>query len=150
MLSIVKISEWPDQAMNEIVEEAAQNGFQFIGRLKADWRSGANRFSGDGEAFFGVYDGDQLVAVGGLNRQTADCGRVRRVYVLKARRRGGIGAQLIRHLLEFAAQHYQSVRLRTDTEAAARFYSALGFVRAERGGDADHQFEFYKPLSPMA
>ena len=127
--------------MDDLVAESVQEGFRFVSRLREEWVSGVNRFAGKGEALFAGFDADQLVAVGGINRQSADCGRLRRVYVRKADRRRGLGGQLVRHIMNFAAQHYRRVVLRTDTEAAEHFYVALGFIRQAGDGGSTHAFE---------
>lgn len=147
MLSMVKIAEWPGQAVDALVEEGTQDGFRFMSRLKQDWLSGANRFSAEGEALFGAFEARRLVAIGGINRQSADCGRLRRVYVMKTYRRRDIGHKLIRHILDFASQYYLRVVLRTDSEAADLFYVALGFVRRTADGGSTHEFEFRKKSS---
>jgi len=149
MLSVAKIIEWPGQAMDALVEEGIQDGFRFISRLKQDWQSGTNRFSAEGEALFGAFDAGRLIAIGGINRQSGDCGRVRRIYVMKTHRRRGIGCQLVRRILDIASHHYARVVLRTDSEAADRFYVALGFVRQAADGGSTHALEFRKvPNTP--
>ncbi len=55
-------------AIGEIAREARASGHVFLDRLIADWHSGANRFDKPGECLLGLFDGDRLVAIGGLNR----------------------------------------------------------------------------------
>lgn len=98
MLSIVQFFAW-SAAIDSLVLESRQQGFRFLIRLRDDWKSGANRFSGDGEAYFGVFDGKRLVAVGGINRETIDRGRLWRLYVRSQERRKGIGRLLVEHIL---------------------------------------------------
>jgi ribosomal protein S18 acetylase RimI-like enzyme len=54
-------------------------------------------------------------------------GRLRHVYVRPEIRRRGVGRALVAHLEARAAACYGSLRLRTDTEAASRFYERLGY-----------------------
>jgi len=127
--SIVLITDWPEAAIRPLILESQLEGIRFMTRLGHDWQSRANRFSGEGEAFFGVYQGERLMAVGGINRESERCGRLRRFYVRREARRTGIGRTLLGHILAFAAVHYDRVTLWTDSEAADRFYVATGFVR---------------------
>jgi len=129
MLSINQLTDWPGAAIQPLIVESQQDGIRFLTRLSHDWQSRTNRFSGAGEAFFGVYDGDELVAVGGINRESTNCGRLRRFYVLRDQRRRGIGRMLLKHILTFAAAHYQEVSLWTDSPEADRFYPSLDQVK---------------------
>ena len=105
MRTIVPIASW-SAALDSLVEESEQEGFRFLGRLRDDWHSGANRFAGRGKAFFGVYEGDRLLAVGGVSRDSDECGRLRRCDVKSQERGRGIGRLLVSHLLRFASLHY--------------------------------------------
>ena len=149
MLSIVQITEWPADALEALVHESEVEGFRFLTRLRDEWRSGANRFSNTGEAFFGVIEDKRLLAVGGLNRESDDCGRLRRFYVRKEARRRGLGRFLAQHTLRFAAEHYSRVVLRTDTERADQFYIALRFTRLPPDEEATHLIEIKKKAEPV-
>jgi len=138
MPAILQISTWPEHKMIPLLEESEREGFRFLHRLRDDWISGLNRFTLNGEALFGAFEEEHLVAVGGINRQTDGCGRLRRFYVLKDYRRRGIGRLLVRHLLNFASFHFSRVVLHTDTEAADRFYVAVGFVRLAARANQTH------------
>lgn len=144
MRSIIQISEWPPDAVEELVRESESEGFRFLKRLREEWLSGANRFSNAGEAFFGVIEEGRLLAVGGINRESEACGRLRRFYVKKEARRSGVGRSLARHIVAFASSHYTRVVLRTDTEAADRFYVSLGFARLSKSELATHLLELKK------
>jgi GNAT superfamily N-acetyltransferase len=141
MPSIVQIREWPAAAIEGLLAESQQEGFRFVRRAKEEWLSGANTFSKEGEALFAVYEGERLLAIGGINRESARQGRLRRFYVRRQERRRGIGRQLVRRLLAFASRHYSRVSLRCDTEAADRFYRAVGFNRTNSVPDATHVIE---------
>ena len=128
------------------MSDSEREGFRFLARLREEWLSGANRFSTAGEALFGIYEEGQLIAVGGINRESSDCGRLRRFYVKKSERRKGVGRFLAQHILRCAAQNYGRVILRTDSEEADRFYVSLGFVRFPFGGGPTHAIDL-KPES---
>jgi GNAT superfamily N-acetyltransferase len=119
-------------------------------RSREEWLSGANRFSRPGEAFFGVFDANALVAVGGINRESAVCGRLRRFYVKREERRRRLGTSLALHLLGFASRHYARVVLRTDTDAAARFYVSIGFITAVNTSGWTHAIELGKRSIPVS
>lgn len=151
MRSIVHFDHWPAAAIEPLVQDSLQEGFHFLQRLKDEWLSGANRFSGRGEALFGMFDGERLLAVGGINRQSDACGRLRHFYVRKDARREGLGRMLLQHILRFASAHYARVSLRTDTLIADQFYLAVGFSRLSPGNSSTHIIELKDaPKSPSA
>jgi GNAT superfamily N-acetyltransferase len=131
MIAINKI-ELPVPGIDTLLAEARAEGYDFIDTLIDDWTSGANRFDGPGEVLLGCFDGDELVAVGGLNRdpfvEDPGVGRVRRVYVRSAWRNQGVGAALVSALVEHARAGFRVVRLRAENSGAARLYERLGFV----------------------
>jgi len=144
MPSVVQITDLPDSLIEPLVLESEQDGFRFLRRLTEDWRAGANRFSRTGEAYFGLFDGERLLAIGGINRQSESEGRLRRFYVRKEARRKGYGRMLAEAILAFASGYYATVVARTDTEEADRFYRSIGFVRTLAGGDVTHRIELRK------
>lgn len=123
---------WP--ALAPLVEESRREGFHFLVRLHAEFLSGENRFDRPGEALVGGYAGPELIAVGGLNRDPyapePRVGRLRHLYVRPAFRGHGVGRALVEALVSLARPHFDVLRLRTDTPAAARFYERLGFTPA--------------------
>jgi GNAT superfamily N-acetyltransferase len=133
MIAIEPLS-LPDRRVTSLVTLSLEEGFNFLDRLDADWANGENRFDARGEILLGFTDGAALIAVGGLNLDpygTADCGRLRRVYVTPSRRTNGVGAMLVKALLDHARANFRVARLRTDTERAAKFYERLGFRRID-------------------
>ena len=121
--------------------EAGAQGFRFIDRLCTDWDSGANKFDRTGECLLGASVNGALIGVGGLNNDPylhrADVGRVRHLYVLQEWRRKGVGRTLISRLVDEARRSFREVRLRTDTNEAARFYAQCGF-RPSNDATASH------------
>ena len=102
-------------------------------RLISDWDAGHNRFDQDGEVLLGAFDRNSLIAIGGLNRDPyssqLDIGRIRHVYVLAGWRARGVGKALVAALINASRDAFSEVRLRTDTDEAARFYDKCGFER---------------------
>ncbi len=147
MNSIVQIREWPAEAIDPLITEGERDGLRFLSRLRNEWLSGTNRFSDAGEAFFGVYDQGRLVAFGGINRDSASCGRLRRFYVGKTARRHGVGRLLAQHILQFAAGHYSRVILKTDTDSGDRFFLSLGFSRVLHSDNPTHEIVL-RPETP--
>lgn len=123
----------PDE-IDSLADESRAEGFRFVERLRDEWRSGANRFEGVGEAFFVAERAASVAGVCGLNRDPfehdAHCGRLRRLYVRADQRRLGLASALTQAALAAAREHFTHLRLRTDDPAADRFYRALGFSRS--------------------
>ncbi|AIC19694.1 acetyltransferase [Pseudomonas chlororaphis] len=114
----------------ELEAEAVAEGFRFLTRLVADWKSGANRFDQPGECLLGAFRDGQLIAIGGLSYDPyagPGIGRLRRVYVARAARGQSVGKALVQRLLAHAAQRFRVVRLSTDTPEGAAFYLRCGF-----------------------
>ena len=141
---IVQIHEWPAAAIEGLLAESEQDGFHFVRRAKEEWLSGANTFSKEGEALFAVFEKERLLAIGGINHESARNGRLRRFYVRREARRRGIGRQLVQHVLAFASRNYSRVGLRCDTDAADRFYRAVGFSRTYSDPGVTHVIELKK------
>jgi GNAT superfamily N-acetyltransferase len=142
-VSLERVSDLP-AGLDHLVCASAREDFRFLERLRADWESGANRFSNPGEALLVAHVEHCLVGVCGLNRDPyssdAGVGRLRRLYVLPEFRRQGIARCLVSRALAAARQHYGSVRIRTEQPVAAKFHEALGFAAALSSRDATHEF----------
>lgn len=121
--------------------EAEMQRVDFVRRLFEEHAAGVNRFDRPGERLLGAWHRGGLVGVGGLNRDPCAAeegiGRLRHVYVLASHRRLGVGAMLVRHLLQHAEGHFRVVRLRAATPEAATFYRHLGFLESA-GPSATH------------
>lgn len=130
-IDIVRIEQLPLADLQPLLQEARQQGFEFLDRLVEEYLDGTNQFAQPGEALFGVYSGQRMIAIGGLNRdpylQESDTGRVRHVYVLSAWRGQGVGKQLVQRIIDEARHHYRLLTLRTFTEPASKFYCTIGF-----------------------
>ena len=142
-MQIRPLDPFPIDMLKPLVDEGEREGFRFPRRLVDEHASGRVRFDGAGEVLLGVFDGDELVAVGGVTRDphgdADDVGRIRHVYVRAAHRRRGVGERLMAALEAYARGHFSALTLRTDTEAASRFYAALGYESLPPGGPATHR-----------
>lgn len=141
MTLIVQLHEWPAAAIEGLLAESEQDGFHFVRRAKEEWLSGTNTFSKEGEALFAVFEEERLLGIGGINRESASHGRLRRFYVRRGERRRGIGRKLVEHVLAFAGRYYSRVCLRCATDAADRFYRAMGFGRTDAEPGVTHVIE---------
>ena len=140
MTAITKIAELDTAVLQNLRAESLQEGFRFMERLCVEWASSANRFHAPGEALFLAVADDQVVGVCGLNRDPyahdPRTGRVRRLYVLPAYRRGGVGRALLEAVIASAQHHFDLLRVRSET--ASDFYTASGFRRDSSGTEATH------------
>jgi len=140
MTTIIRIRELDVAALAELRRESSNEGYQFIERLCDEWASRTNRFDAPGEALFLATIGDQVVGVCGLNRDPyvpdPRVGRIRRLYITPAHRRGGVGRALLEAVVTHARGHFHWLRLRTDDVGG--FYLAHGFRRITSEPDATH------------
>jgi GNAT superfamily N-acetyltransferase len=134
----------PD-ALTPLVVESERNGWRFVRRLADEWVAGTNRFDRPGEGLFTARIGRVVVGVCGLNVDpyTAgpDVGRVRRLYVLRAFRRQGVGRRLVEAVVRVAGGRFRLLRLRTENASAAGFYERLGFHPVVGVPDCTHVLE---------
>jgi len=134
MLAITPLKTLPPQLF-DLEREASEEGFNFMRRLIEEWSNGSNRFDKPGERLLVASNNMNIVAIGGLNLDqytpAGDAARLRRLYVANGFRRRGVGEALVDALLAGASLRFRVVRLSTDTEAAAAFYTRLGFSAIE-------------------
>jgi GNAT superfamily N-acetyltransferase len=144
-VSVNRLHDLPPDRLADLVAESEKAGFRFLRRLVEDWESGANRYAQPGEALFAAVLGDRIVGVCGLNCDPYRCdgrtGRVRHLYVAVAFRRRGIGRSLVAIVVRTARDAFEQLRLRTDSEPAARFYEVLGFRRCDGEADCTHTLD---------
>jgi GNAT superfamily N-acetyltransferase len=132
-MEIHQVTHLPPQ-IPALEKEAVAEGFRFITRLTSEWHSGSNRFDAPGECLMAAYLNRQLVGIGGLSVDPftlARTGRLRRIYVTPASRRQQVGRRLVNALLAYAALHFETVRLNTDTAQGSAFYLSCGFTLTE-------------------
>lgn len=130
-LRLIQLVALPVDDLQPLLVESRQQGFEFLQRLVNEYARGTNCFAGSNEALFSVYNGEDLIAVGGLNAdpylKEEGIGRVRHVYVLSAWRRQGVGRLLVERIIEEASHNYSLLTLRTFNPQADQFYRAIGF-----------------------
>ena len=139
---VVKLMKLPSDDLQPLLEESREQGFEFLDRLVLEYENGTNQFQRAGEALFGIYRDQQLIAIGGLNRDPyladSDVGRVRHLYVLNAWRNQGIGKRLVETIIEEAKQQFRLLTLRTFSDQASGFYCAIGFQTEPKINNATH------------
>lgn len=81
-----------------------------------------------------AYDGDKLVGIIRAVGDGASIVFVQDLLVLPDYQRRGIGARLLKTLMERYADVYQFELLTDDTPKTTAFYEAIGFTRADRLG----------------
>ncbi len=90
--------------------------------------------------FFSAWEGETLLGVGALKRMTPDHGEVKSMHTAGAARRRGVGAAMLRHIMDEArATGMTRLSLETGTSAyfqpAVAMYLANGFEPCEPFGD---------------
>ena len=135
-IKIVTAEQLPDQ-IDTLATLARKEGYDLIDKLIEEYRTGKNCFSQNNEFLACAYDGNKLIACGGLNQQWDDngieerIGRVRRFYVHPKYRQHGVGKQLLAYLEQLARPFYSALCLQTDTKLAASFYQKQNYVFVE-------------------
>jgi len=142
-ISIQQVEQLPEQ-IQSLVLASKKEGFNFIQRLVEEFQLGTNRFNRHGEFLLVAFDGNKLVACGGLNIQFSEdaetnqkpshqhkIGRVRRFYVLPEYRRSGVARSLLQELEKKAKPQFSALCLHTDITHAAQFYQKQNYVFVE-------------------
>src|SRR5690606_21833247 len=117
-IKIVTAEQLPDQ-IDTLATLARKEGYDLIDKLIEEYRTGKNCFSQNNEFLACAYDGNKLIACGGLNQQWGDngieerIGRVRRFYVHPKYRQHGVGKQLLAYLEQLARPFYSALCLQT-------------------------------------
>jgi GNAT superfamily N-acetyltransferase len=120
--------------------EALAEGYQFIERLAADWKSHTIRFDRPGEALLAARLNGALVGVGGLTIEpiVLNAMRIGRFYVRPAFRRRGIGYQLAAALLARGSAGCLITVNAAPTSFS--FWESIGFTPDQQDGHT-HLFE---------
>lgn len=118
-----------------LVKESKDEGFYFLIKLISEYENKINTFNKTGECLYGIFQGEKLIGIGGLNvdpyTENNKIGRLRRFYIAKDYRRIGLGKLLLNKLLSHAEKYFKVVVLHTDTKQGDVFYTANGFVKRE-------------------
>ena len=117
--------------IRRLASVASVEGFQFLDRFVSEVQKDSVTLESSREFFVGFIVRDEIVAIGGVTPDPylndSGIGRLRHLYVRPDCRRRSVGRQLIRELEVRALRVYTTLRLRTDTPAAARFYETMGY-----------------------
>ncbi|RFP15258.1 GNAT family N-acetyltransferase [Duganella sp. BJB488] len=97
-----------------------------------------------GRNMFGAFDGDQLVGIVGVGRETAlkvmHKAYVRAMYVAESHRGRGIGRRLMEHALAFASTlegvQRMTISVTAGNAEAVGLYESLGFIEFGREPDS--------------
>ncbi|MBU8538158.1 GNAT family N-acetyltransferase [Falsiroseomonas tokyonensis] len=140
-IRIERIVHLPEE-FADLAADALGDGQRMLEVLREDWHEGRLRFDDWGDALFAAHIGSALVGLCGLTRdpylKTEIVGRVRRLYVLRAARRSGVGRALVTAVaLQAAESGYPRLRVRAPVAAFA-FYESCGFLRAVGEPAATH------------
>ena len=142
----VSLTELAGKQIGPLLAASEAEGFAFVRRVVNEWESGANRFSGPGEALLGCFFDGRLVGICGLSRDPyqheATVGRLRNLYVLPAYRGREIGTALTRRVIELARSSFRILRLRAATARAAALYEHLGFTATADLENCTHVMRF--------
>ncbi|MHB1317925.1 MAG: GNAT family N-acetyltransferase [Anaerolineae bacterium] len=145
----MRTSRLPADLDSDLIPASVDEGFQPLRWLRQQWEDGSNRFSEPGEALYTARVGGRLVGVCGINRDpfgdTPACGRLRRLYVLPAHRRQGIGRRLVLRVLAEATDHFDQVGLRTLDDHSAAFFESIGFCRVDADERVTHRIVLRRP-----
>ncbi|MGH7306453.1 MAG: GNAT family N-acetyltransferase [Candidatus Rokuibacteriota bacterium] len=147
---IEQLHDLPPDLVRDLLVDSEAAGSRIVRRLVEEWADRTNRFDRPGEALFAASVAGRLVGVSGLTvdpyARDERIGRVRHLYVLTSFRRRSVGRQLVARVIGAAGDRFDSLRLRTNNEAAARLYVALGFRAREAAGEFTHVLDL--PRSP--
>ncbi|MFK4469068.1 GNAT superfamily N-acetyltransferase [Bacillus sp. RC252] len=136
--------------INHLIQESTKEGFNFLIKLINEYESKRNTFSKTGECLYGIFRGNTLIGIGGLNQDpyTKDnkIGRLRRFYIAKDYRRKGLGKLLLGRILGDAKIYFTIVVLHTDTEQGDQFYTSNGFVKGAMYVGTSHYLNLDKRM----
>ncbi|MEW4264127.1 GNAT family N-acetyltransferase [Priestia megaterium] len=144
-MKIIRLTYLGEHDIKDLLIESQEEGFFFLTKLIVEYKHGQNVFNKTGERLWGVYgEQNELIAVAGLNQdpysQHTNVGRVRRFYVSAQFRRKGIAKRLLKEIIHYAENYYDSLVLYTDTEEATLFYERTGFKRVYNQYKITHEY----------
>jgi GNAT superfamily N-acetyltransferase len=136
-LVLIRVTDALPDAFPLLAAHAAEEGVRNMALLADQWRAGTQRFE-DPAALFAAYIDGELAGIGGVTLQSdlaEPAMRMRRLFVAPTFRRQGVGQALAGAMIQ---QGLQEARLLTAnaraSEAAPRFWEAMGFSPAEARG----------------
>ena len=134
MIGVRRLSDLPPDI--EILRgEAAADGIRNMGILVADWQTGKERYAMPGEALFGAFEGERLLGVGCVKIEPGITAmRMRRLYVLRAARRRGVGCLLADAMIARGFESADRLTCNALPPGAGEFWEAMGFERVAAEG----------------
>lgn len=119
-IHIQQIENLMKYEISHLVQDSKEGGFNFLIKLINEYENKINVFNKTGEYLYGIFQGEKLIGIGGLNEdpytENNKIGRVRRFYIAKEYRRKGLGRLLLVRILSDAKKYFNIVVLNTDTE----------------------------------
>ncbi len=138
---ILEINDENIFSLEPLNEEALPDGYKLVQKGIREWKDGTNKFSKQGEKFWGLFIGSECIAIGGLNidpyleGNDGSVGRVRHIYVAKKYRGLGLSKVLVNMVLDEAKKHFKLVRLSTRNPIAASLYESFNFIKKDKLND---------------
>jgi GNAT superfamily N-acetyltransferase len=131
-VSLSRIREDLPGEMPRLVEAAAGEGVRNVGKLVADFQSGAQRFDGAHAALFAAFGDGVLVGVGGMKLETGlgkTAIRMHRFYVHPDVRGRGVGRALAETVMAEALGQMRLLTCNAQASLGAPlFWQAMGFT----------------------
>ncbi|WP_141547857.1 GNAT family N-acetyltransferase [Bacillus wiedmannii] len=133
-----------------LIEESKEEEFNFLIRLISEYENKINIFNKTGECLYGIFQGEKLIGIGGLNEdpytENNKISRLRRFYIAKEYRRKGLGRLLLVRIISDAKKYFNIVVLNTDTVQGDKFYTSIGFVKGIKFVGASHYLNLNKRM----
>ncbi|MGH1256118.1 MULTISPECIES: GNAT family N-acetyltransferase [Bacillus] len=133
-----------------LVQESKEEGFNFLIKLISEYENKINIFNKTGECLYGIFQGEKLIGIGGLNEdpytENNKISRLRRFYIAKEYRRKGLGRLLLVRIISDAKKHFNIVVLNADTVQGDKFYTSIGFVKEIKFVGASHYLNLNKRM----
>ncbi|EEL34161.1 GNAT family N-acetyltransferase [Bacillus toyonensis] len=149
-IHIQQIENLMKYEISHLVQDSKEGGFNFLIKLINEYENKINVFNKTGEYLYGIFQGEKLIGIGGLNEdpytENNKIGRVRRFYIAKEYRRKGLGRLLLVRILSDAKKYFNIVVLNTDTEQGDKFYTSGGFVKGKKYVGASHYLNLNKRM----
>ncbi|MDT3498603.1 GNAT family N-acetyltransferase [Bacillus toyonensis] len=149
-IHIQQIENLMKYEISHLVQDSKEEGFNFLIKLINEYENKINVFKKTGECLYGIFQGNMLIGIGGLNQDpfTGDnkIGRLRRFYIAKNYRGKGLGRLLLDRIISDAKKYFTIVVLNTDTEQGDKFYTSGGFVKGKQYVGASHYLNLYKRM----
>lgn len=143
---VKEISDLSKVSIDHLVKQSESEGYRFLTRLVEHFQDGTQQFDQPGEALLGVWKADELVALGGVQKnpytEDTETARLKRFYVEPEERRHGVGSMLLTACLDKAKENFSKVTCRTDSAKADAFYRHNGFSVTTDSPETTHQYNF--------